>query len=223
MKLAKIVLYGFISMSASFAVQAKMIFSIDDKLDASAATIVEDNGVGDNFDTLEGYLDFNGAVGSWYFNDVTAISSPWIGTDNEDVIHLDSLNVSSSNGGELSIMLTQTDLTRLSSPYSANFGGVSGGIVNYQLFLDSTNTAFGQGTLLYDSTINHSGGFYDDFGGSFSLAGLYSMTMVINIKHTANKATSFNYQVTIPEPASIALLGSGLVLVGFAGRRRQKQ
>ena len=213
---------GVLALAMSASANAQLIFSIDDLNDGAAATIVADGGPGDNFAGVEGFLDFNGAVGSWIFNDVTAFGSPVIGGPNEDIVHLDSVNVSSDNGGLLTLMLTQTDLTKSVAPFMASFGGSTSGSISYQLFVDSTNAAFGNEFMLYDSSIDMSGAFANNFAGDFTLPGMYSMTMVVTINHTGRSVTSFNYEVAIPEPTSLALLGGGLILIGFAGRIREK-
>jgi len=195
---------------------ATLYLNLDDN--AGSTVTVVDDGAGDDM-PITGYLDYTGAVGVWNINSITAFANPIIGDEHYDAIHLDSVNVSGS-AGTLTIMLSQTDLDRTAS-LMAGFGGFAGGDIAFELYADSSNTEFGLGIKLFDSDSIGSGGFGDNFSTGLTFVDPYSLTMVVTISHTSKTISSFDYDVKIPEPATLSLLGMGLLAFGFATRRKK--
>ena len=144
---------------------------------------------------------------------------------NYDHMHYNSVDVSGGGaGGTLTIMFTETDLmkggTRFSADYSATLGGTS---IQFESYTDAGNAAFALTNSVADSGVQTSS-FANTEGGNVPLTGPYSWTTVATIIHGGpGDTTSFDYDVKIPEPSTVALLGLGLLGLGFAARRKGKK
>ena len=172
-------------------------------------------------DTLNtGEITFTGALGNWTNNFTAAFGAPALGSPWMDELDLLSGNISGGTG-TMTVMLTQTDLTRADASWLIGFGGTTDGSISFQSWIDTGNNAFGLGTLLTDSGSMGGLGFSGEDSGSLSMSGPYSWTVIATIEHAAGRnISSFDYNVKIPEPSSLALLGLGLLGAGFATRRK---
>lgn len=181
-------------------------------------------------DTLNtGTVSFVGALGAgdWVSNISAGLGAPILGSPFMDEFDFVSANASGGTG-VLQVMLTQTNLTRADAQWATSFGGTTDGIVNFTSYVDNGNAAFAQTTDVTGTTFDFTNGSFanDDSGalGGFGLSDLYSWTIVASIIHGDNRnVTSFDYNVKIPEPSSLALLGLGLIGAGFASRRKSRK
>jgi hypothetical protein len=174
-----------------------------------------------------GVVYFVGPVGDWVVNVSTGVSYPVLGAPGVPTLDLNSINVTTNGPSNLKISLSQSGYI---GPTVTNFllsvGGVTSGIADFQAYVDGANTLFGTSTLLGSLGPFSGGAFSGTTGGPVGImSSLYSLTLEANLAYSSGgwqwQGTSFNFEAKLPEPATIILLGSGLVLLGLVARKRQ--
>lgn len=187
---------------------------------------------GNDLSSQNGRILFDTVVGNWDLNSGNGLGPP------KEILpvllDLSSVNANTLGDGHgtnaLTMLLTVTGLTGpLSSNLAAfnHIGGTSSNgstIITSQAWLSAANSAFcgaGCGTAL-TSLISKTGLTFagDAFGSANTGAGPYSITLEITIAADQGDQTSFDSELQIPEPATLSVIGTGLLALGTGLRKR---
>ena len=211
-----------LTMGATVPGHAGLMISLDDGNGHSVT--VADQSVGDTNPTV-GVVGFSGGLGNFSVNVTTGISKPVIGTAIFPELDLNSVDVTSSAGGTLTLKVTDTDFigNGTSAYFISQIGGTQsrGGTVTYSTAADCGNTAFGTGTPLGSQSFSASPFSGTQVTGTTLCAGNYSLTEEVVLTLTSGgQNTSFDANLAIPEPTTAMLFGGGLDGFGWISRRK---
>ena len=186
-----------------------------------------DNGTPIEDTSNTGAITFSSAVGGFSINVVTGTSTPAIGTPQQPVLDLNSIDIASSNGGGGTLTFALTDTDYVGSTGITHFFNAIGGTLmglgssfSVNTYMDCTNTAWGQGTLLTSQTF--SGSYFSGGQDAYvaNCGGAYSLTQIASLTLPGGGMYSGDSNLSVPEPSTIALFGAGLLGLGFALRRK---
>jgi hypothetical protein len=168
-------------------------------------------------------LTFNQAIGNFTTTVNTGTTTQAPGLD------LSSVEISSTGGGTLTVTLSASGFAspfgaaNWLSQFSGNF--VTGSaVVTLQTYLDNSDMLLNtSGATLLGTLTDTATPFGISVTKSASTEGSFALTEVLTITTTGAAHVSLDGSVSyVPEPASMAVLGAGLIGLGTVRRRSGK-
>jgi hypothetical protein len=205
-------------MPAAHAVPT-LSFSVDGGAALSCA-----DGAGCDTNTAAGVVTVNQSFGDFSINVTTGLSKPVL-TGGDPLMDLNTVNLQMSGGAHtLAIAFSDTDFGIYNGRVLMQYGGSLSGVgasFEQSAYYDAGNALFGQGTLI-GTAGSGAGAYSGTIDGGWSPSGPYSVTEILTLK-SAGGMTMFSgdFEVNVPEPGTLALVGLALLGLAVAYRRRR--
>jgi hypothetical protein len=197
--------------------------------DGSTTRTITDNGLGDLTFGTNGLITFFGTVGNFTVNVTLGSSKPLIGSPTNPMLNITSFSATSSAGGTLNIVLSDTGFGPLGPPalFTTDINGTMlSGSLDAQTYFENGDHAFTTANM-----VGNVGPLTGVAGGSDTnmvadIGTPFSMAMVVHVTHTGAGVSTFDATAratSVPEPSATLCLGIALFGLGsYAEWRRRK-
>lgn len=195
------------------------------QVDDAAPFVCADGDASCDTNAVAGVVSINQALGDFLVNVTTGLSKPLL-TGGNPLMDLNTVNVQVLGGAHtLVIMFSDNGFDIHGGRFGMEFGGAlsgAGASLAHSAYYDAGNSLFTQSTLIGQVGPFGPGAFSGSVGEGWSPDEPYSVTEILTLR-TAGGQTTFSgdFEVNVPEPTTLALLGLGLL--GFAVARRRRE
>jgi hypothetical protein len=212
-------------IAAAVLLIAPMLWAAPAKATLISIGLQEDGGVISTVATSgSGNAFFSGSFGDYVVNNISGTGSPILP---QPLLLTNSTNITAVSGNHvLNVFITEQDLSSPtgSAQFLSGFSStvITGAVTSVvETTLLSTSNALYAGTQLSAATFT-TGGFVLGSQNSPPLAPLYSETAQYTITTSGPGNVVDAIVISTPEPASLALIGVGLLSTLAFGRRRTR-
>ena len=218
------ILFTTAILFVSYSVQALPTLRLHDVGTDQTVTVADGSPLDST--AAAGAVTYNYSLGTFLINVTTGITYPILGSPTKPHLDLNSVNVSSPGAGSLEIMFSETGYSSSASlvQFLSHIGGtvayLKGSSVAFNLYASNSNMLFDTSTPVFTSGKFGPGAFSSESLDAFSPTGPYSLTLKATITHSGLGVSSFDYNVEVPEPAPLALISLGFILL-LSGYRLQ--
>jgi hypothetical protein len=204
-------------VGAALAMSAMSANALTIRVTDGVTTVNCTDGAACDTNSTAGIVSFNTALGALWLD----ISSTGYGPNLIPGFSLDlkSGQLSTSGPATVQVLLSEVGFNKPSIGQSLAIGGTSDGTIQMKAYAGVNE--FDMTTLLGDTGVLSGSPFSGSASGDAKLTGPFSLTIWTEIKHQGAGLTTYDANLKVPEPGTLALLGLGLLGIGAARRTRK--